>query len=149
MDLAIDGKRPSMTEARANLMAHHMLNEGLFDIIKKIFSSLTDEGKKAIGDDAAKSLGAAIKSVEKLSAAAAESSKLVSSAVENIENDKVKAAAEKVREAFKKSAANVIKGTVKDGLKALVDAGLEENAAKAFVSAIATEAITSVVGSKE
>jgi hypothetical protein len=139
-----------MTEARANLLAEQMVDEGLFDAIKAGFAGLkAGAGKSAekIGDAASKALEPAAKAVQQVAASAKTAAGNVSKAIGAITDDVVKAAAEAALKSLQDSLQATLKKELSTGLQNLVKAGMEEPQAKALISTMASSEIASMVGS--
>ena len=139
-----------MTEARANLLAEQMVDEGLFDTIKAGFAGLkAGAGKTAekLGDAAGKALEPAAKAVQQVAAAAKTAADNVTNAVAAIKDDALKAAAEAAKNSLKNSLQTTLKKELSSGLKALTGAGMDEKEAKALISTIASSEIAAMVGS--
>lgn len=139
-----------MTEARANLLAEQMVDEGLFDTIKAGFAGLkAGAGKTAekLGDAAGKALEPAAKAVQQVAAAARTAAENVSNAVSSIKDEALKAAAEAAKNSLRSSLQTALKKELASGLKALTGAGMDEKEAKALISTIASSEIAAMVGS--
>lgn len=140
-----------MTEARANLLAEQMVDEGLFDTIKAGFAGLkagAGAGAGALGDAASKALEPAAKAVQQVVASAKTAAGNVSQAIQKIESDVAKSAAEAFKNSITNSLQNALKKELASGLKTLTGPGkMKEEAAKALLATIASAQITALIGS--
>lgn len=139
-----------MSEARANLVAEEMLEEGLFDTIKAGFAALKGGASKAaekMGDEASKALAPATKAIAQVASAAKSAAQGVADTVGKIKDEALKAAAESARTSLQNSLKSALQKSLADGLKNLTSAGMDEASAKTLISSIASAEIASLVGS--
>lgn len=142
-------KGQMMSEARANLMAEQILEEGLFGTIKAGFAALKGGAAAAggaLGDIAAKALEPATKAVQQVATAAKTAASNVATAINNIKDESLKAAAEAAKKSLSDSLKSTLQKELADGLKQLIAAGMDEKEAKTLVSTIASAEIVSLVG---
>jgi len=122
-----------MSEHRAELIAEQLVEAGLWAAIKAGASSLKGATKSLGGAalEPLKGVGQVAGQVAKLGLKAAED---IGQAIQKIEDDAVKAAAQEAQASLKKSIANSAKNAITKAVPALVKAGMETQEAKAFVA---------------
>lgn len=138
-----------MSEVRANLIADQMLEEGLFDSIKRGFAALkgaASGGASALGDEAGKALAPAAKAIQAVAASAKAAASGVADSLGKIKDEALKAAAAAAKTAMQNSLRTAVQTAIKDGLKNLTAAGMKEEEAKTFISTMAAAEIAALVG---
>lgn len=136
-----------MTEARAELVAAELLEEGLFANIKALFSGLkAGAGKSAekLGDKAAEKLKPVGQFVQNVKKQAAQGAKDFAAFVNDVSDAAVKSALEARVQSMKSSVQAAIKKEISGGLQDLVKAGMDEKDAKGIISVAVQAAIADI-----
>lgn len=128
-----------MTEARANLLAEQVIEEGFFDVIKAGWAGL----KAGVGEAAAKAFAPVAKAAGQVQAAAKTMADNLNKALGEIKEEAVKKAALAAQASLQESLKSAMQKGIADGIKNLVAAGMKEEAAKTAVAMMAQEAATS------
>lgn len=139
-----------MTEARANMIAEQMLEEGLFDVVKAGFKGLTAAGgavAQKLGDAASKSFGSVGKALQQVASQAKTAYDSVAKAVGEIKDTAVKSAAEAAKKSLEDSLTATMKKELATTVAALTKAGMKEEEAKTLAASIASGAAAKLTGS--
>lgn len=126
-----------MSEARADMLADQLLEVGFLGGLKKAAA-----GAMAVGGAIGKAfLGPVAAAAKTTAKAAAETMAAYAKAMAEIKDEAQKAKCEALKDTIRTQVFNIAKKTTSQGIKELVEVGMEEAEAKAVVSTILADAI--------
>lgn len=138
-----------MSEARANMLAEQMIEEGLFDSIKAGFAAFKAGASKTaekMGDAAGKALEPAAKAAQAMAGQAKAAYDNVSKAVSAIKDETMKAAAEAAKKSLEDSLKSTLQKALADSVANLTKSGMEEKEAQTLAATIANGVIGNIAG---